>query len=437
MYSARTAKHTPYLFLHSCHYRVVRNHLQQRTRPGQRELEEHTHLAKTTSRRRKTRSLRRWSEGFEVQRGLRAPHLDLSQVAAISNDLKSIRSQERAQLQDLNDRFACFIERVHELEQQNKVLEAELLRVDSLLDELAFLKKVHEEELAELQAQIQYAHLSVEMDVSAKPDLSAALRDIRAQYEKLAARNMQNAEEWFRSRFTVLSESAAKNTDAVRAAKDEVSESRRLLKAKTLEIEATRGMNEALEKQLQELEEKQSADISDTINKLENELRTTKSEMARYLKEYQDLLNVKMALDIEIAAYRKLLEGEETRLSFTSVGSITSGYTQTAPTFGRSAYSGLQSSSYLMTTRSFPTYYSSHVQEEQIEIEETIEAAKVAEAKAAPAEEGEEEEKEEGEEEAGGEEAEQEEEGTYSYFQIPLFHASPCSYGVKPRNPDD
>ncbi|KAF1547238.1 Neurofilament light polypeptide, partial [Eudyptula minor] len=427
--------------------------------------------------------------------------LDLSQVAAISNDLKSIRSQERAQLQDLNDRFACFIERVHELEQQNKVLEAELLvlrqkhaepsrfralyeqeirelrlaaeeatsekqalqgeresleetlrglqaryeeevlsredaearllevrkgadeaalaraelekRVDSLLDELAFLKKVHEEELAELQAQIQYAHLSVEMDVSAKPDLSAALRDIRAQYEKLAARNMQNAEEWFRSRFTVLSESAAKNTDAVRAAKDEVSESRRLLKAKTLEIEATRGMNEALEKQLQELEEKQSADISalqDTINKLENELRTTKSEMARYLKEYQDLLNVKMALDIEIAAYRKLLEGEETRLSFTSVGSITSGYTQAAPTFGRSAYSGLQSSSYLMTARSFPTYYSSHVQEEQIEIEETIEAAKVGEAKAAPAEEGEEEEeKEEGEEEAGGEEAEEEE----------------------------
>ncbi|XP_035418600.1 neurofilament light polypeptide [Cygnus olor] len=429
--------------------------------------------------------------------------LDLSQVAAISNDLKSIRSQERAQLQDLNDRFACFIERVHELEQQNKVLEAELLvlrqkhaepsrfralyeqeirelrlaaeeatsekqalqgeresleetlrglqaryeeevlsredaearllevrkgadeaalaraelekRVDSLLDELAFLKKVHEEELAELQAQIQYAHLSVEMDVSAKPDLSAALRDIRAQYEKLAARNMQNAEEWFRSRFTVLSESAAKNTDAVRAAKDEVSESRRLLKAKTLEIEATRGMNEALEKQLQELEEKQSADISalqDTINKLENELRTTKSEMARYLKEYQDLLNVKMALDIEIAAYRKLLEGEETRLSFTSVGSITSGYTQAAPTFGRSAYSGLQSTSYLMTTRSFPTYYSSHVQEEQIEIEETIEAAKAGEAKAAPAEEGEEEEKEEGEEEeAGGEEAEEEEEG--------------------------
>ena len=104
-------------------------------------------------------------------------------------------------------------------------------RIDSLMDEIAFLKKVHEEEIAELQAQIQYAQISVEMDVSSKPDLSAALKDIRAQYEKLAAKNMQNAEEWFKSRFTVLTESAAKNTDAVRAGKDEVSVSRRLRKA--------------------------------------------------------------------------------------------------------------------------------------------------------------------------------------------------------------
>ncbi|XP_040270809.1 neurofilament light polypeptide [Bufo bufo] len=424
--------------------------------------------------------------------------MDLSQVAAMSSDLKVVRTQEKAQLQDLNDRFASFIERVHELEKRNKVLEAELhilrqkhsepsrlrdlyeqearelrlahedavadrqglrqqrerleealrqlqgryeeealsredaearllevrkeadmtslarveleKRMDSLLDEIAFLKKVHEEELAQLQSQVEYAQISLEVDVS-KPDLSSALRDIRAQYEKLAAKNMQSAEEWFKSRFTVLTQSAARNTDAVRSAKDEVSENRRLLKSKALEIDACRGVNEALQRQIQELDDKQAgeiADMQDAISNLEEDLRNTKSEMARYLKEYQDLLNVKMALDIEIAAYRKLLEGEETRLSFSGVGAITSGYTQSTPIFGRSAYN-LQSSSYI-STRSFPTYYASHVQEEQLDVEETIESSRTEEAKAEPPEEEEEEETAE-EEEEGGEEAEGEGEG--------------------------
>lgn len=362
----------------------------------------------------------RSSAGLMLSSAGRSVEMDISHAAQVSSEFRTVRTQEKAQMQELNDRFAGYIERVHELEQQNRALETELLmlrqrhvepsrlrglyeqevrslrtaveearmerqaalshresmedalrslqasyeeevvaredsegrllearkeaddstlaqvelekKVDILLNELGFLKKVHEGEISELQAQIQYgAQIAVEAE-TAKPDLSSALRDIRAQYEKLAAKNIHSAEEWFRGKMGHLTESVAHHSDAMRNSKDEAGEYRRQLQACVLEIDACKGLNESLERQLREVEDKQSSEVAamqvstrnlyfsyfmlsnhnfnihlflqDTISDLEDELRATKGEMARYLKEYQDLLNVKMALDIEIAAYR-------------------------------------------------------------------------------------------------------------------------------------
>ena len=49
------------------------------------------------------------------------------------------------------------------------------------------------------------------------------------------------------------------------------------------------------------------------LAELEAALQKAKQDMACLLKEYQEVMNSKLGLDIEIATYRRLLEGEEQR----------------------------------------------------------------------------------------------------------------------------
>ncbi|XP_008054726.1 glial fibrillary acidic protein isoform X2 [Carlito syrichta] len=325
--------------------------------------------------------------------------VDFSLAGALNTGFKETRASERAEMMELNDRFASYIEKVRFLEQQNKALAAELnqlrakeptkladvyqaelrelrLRLDqltassarleverdnlaqdlgtlrqkfqdetnlrleaennlaayrqeadeatlarldlerkieSLEEEIRFLRKVHEEEVQELQEQLARQQVHVELDV-AKPDLTAALREIRTQYEAVASSNMHEAEEWYRSKFADLTDAWARRMGGRRRSLGGAAGVGRGLKPPRGSIP----QNESLERQMREQEERHAREAvgyQEALARLEEEGQSLKDEMARHLQEYQDLLNVKLALDIEIATYRKLLEGEENRIT--------------------------------------------------------------------------------------------------------------------------
>uniref|UniRef100_A0A7N5P7U4 Keratin, type I cytoskeletal 17 n=1 Tax=Ailuropoda melanoleuca TaxID=9646 RepID=A0A7N5P7U4_AILME len=191
------------------------------------------------------------------------------------------------------------------------------INIESLKEELAYLKKNHEEEMNALRGQVG-GQVNVEMDAAPATDLSKILSDMRSQYELMADKNRKDAEAWFFSKTEELNREVATHSQEIQSSKSEITDLRRTLQGLEIELQTQLSMKSALEGTLAETEGRycmQLNQIQGMISNVEAQLGELRSDMERQGHEYRILLDVKTRLEMEIATYRRLLEGEDAQLS--------------------------------------------------------------------------------------------------------------------------
>lgn len=191
------------------------------------------------------------------------------------------------------------------------------MQIESLNEELAFLKKNHEEEMKEFSSQLA-GQVNVEMDAAPGVDLTRVLAEMREQYEAMAEKNRRDAEEWFHSKSAELNKEVSSSTAMIQTSKTEITELRRTLQGLEIELQSQLSMKAGLESSLAETECRyatQLQQIQGLIGGIEAQLSELRSEMECQNQEYKMLLDIKTRLEQEIATYRSLLEGQDARMA--------------------------------------------------------------------------------------------------------------------------
>ncbi|XP_057712765.1 intermediate filament protein ON3-like [Corythoichthys intestinalis] len=191
------------------------------------------------------------------------------------------------------------------------------LDLEDLIGQLDFLRVGYDEEIKELESQIQNETVIIRENSKRSLDMNEIVENVKSQYANIASRTREEAEHWNQKKMDVMILKVGQHEQEVRDIRREISDMGRLIQRLNGDLDALKRKEESLEKDINDTIVEGDENLERArkdISQLKEALRRTKHDLACQIREQQELMDLKLALDIEIATYHKLLEGEEQRM---------------------------------------------------------------------------------------------------------------------------
>ncbi|XP_034406032.1 keratin, type II cytoskeletal 8-like isoform X2 [Cyclopterus lumpus] len=192
------------------------------------------------------------------------------------------------------------------------------LELEDLIGKLDFLRLGYDEEIKELESLIQNETVVLRDNSKRSLDMDKIIEGVKSQYANMATRTREEAEQWNQNKMDAMASTAGQQEKDVRDLRREISDLVRHIQRLNGDLEALQRKEESLKKNIVDVRAEGDKNLEmsqQDIAKLKEALRRAKQDLAGQIREHQELMNLKLALDIEIATYRKLLEGEEQRMN--------------------------------------------------------------------------------------------------------------------------